>query len=373
MQHFKTLGIGGMLILAGVGVAFGLLPLRQAVPPAPVTETAPAGMFAAQTAPEAQTRVGADDWSQPAATLADAELLQLARRQVARSPVQAMLWAQAQAEAGLRQRMILAVLRAWGEVDPRSAVNWALAQANDVRETDLRAVLTGAIRQPKITMDLLRQWLARDPDAGGFYAELFTRALGAAGDFQAAVQFLNTAPTGTVAESFKAVFSLWMQSQPQAALQAVDSISDPSMRALAFHTVVGDWSPANPGGLAAYAAALPPGADRSYALNAAVSTWSLQDPAGLATWLNTLPPGPEFDAGVAQMIARTDGANRSPELAMGWVENIGDPSLRMDSLERVLGEWSQTDPAAAQRYVAGAAWLDDQQRQSILAQFAPAP
>jgi hypothetical protein len=368
MRPFKTSGLGGALLLAGVIVPCALLSSRKPVPPAPVTEAVTDRRVEAGALPAAQTMAVAEDYPQPLATISDEALLQLARCLVARSPVQAMVWAQAQAQAALRQRMILAVLRAWGEVDPRSAVHWALARTRDVRETDLRAALTGAVNQPKIAMDLLCELLAEDPDSGGFYAETFTRALGAEGKFQEAIQFLNQAPAGTVADSVRAIFSLWMQRQPQAALAAVDAITDPQMRALAFRTAAASWNPNNPAGLAAYAQTLPEGEDRTCALHTAVNNWSQQDPAGLAAWLNTQPPGAEFDADVALLIARTDGANRPPELAMQWVENISDPALQQASLLRVLGEWTQSDPAAAQQYVANATWLNDQQRQSLLAQ-----
>ena len=93
-----------------------------------------------------------------------------------------------------------------------------------------------------------------------------------------------------------------------------------------------------------------------------MDNWSLQDPAGLATWLNTLPPGIEYDAGAAMMIEKTDGANRTPELAMKWVECITDPTLKQQSLLRVLAEWKQTDSVAACQYIASATWLSSEQQ-----------
>ena len=97
-----------------------------------------------------------------------------------------------------------------------------------------------------------------------------------------------------------------------------------------------------------------------------MDNWSLQDPAGFAAWLNTLPPGAEADAGAALMLAKTDGANYSPEVALGWVEGISDPELRLKSLSRVLDQWAQTDPTAPADYVKNAAWIDDQQRAALL-------
>jgi hypothetical protein len=110
------------------------------------------------------------------------------------------------------------------------------------------------------------------------------------------------------------------------------------------------------------------GENRDYALDRAMDNWSLQDPAGLADWLDTLPPGAESDAGTALLLAKADGANCSPEVALGWVEVITDPGLKLASLTRVLEQWAQTDSAAAADYVKNASWLDDRQRLALLEQ-----
>jgi hypothetical protein len=257
-------------------------------------------------------------------------------------------------------------LRAWGEADPCSVVNWVLAQDADGRDAEMRAALTGAASQPATAIQIARQLLANDPDSGGAYAAMLADALGADGKFQEAVGFINGTASNDLENSVNAIFYRWAQSQPQAAMSAVNDHTDPQLRAAAFRQATTTWNANDPAGLAAYAATLPAGEDRDYALKAAVQNWSLQDPAGLADWLNGLPPGAEFDAGVAAMIARTDAANRPPELAMQWVENIGDPSLRQSSLAQVMSEWNQSDPAAARQYVANAPWLDERQRELIL-------
>jgi hypothetical protein len=163
-----------------------------------------------------------------------------------------------------------------------------------------------------------------------------------------------------------ATFHRWGESRPEDAVRALENFADENLRATAFHAVVEGWSAGNPAGLAAYAMALPQGENRDYALGQAMDNWSLQDPAGLATWVNTLPHGKEADAGAALIIAKTDGANRTPELAMQWVENIDDPSLKLDSLAHVVEQWNQTDPDATQEYVTTATWLSDPQREEIL-------
>ena len=79
--------------------------------------------------------------------MSDEELLALARGLVVRSPERAIAWARSQND-GLRDRLRFAVVRAWGEKDPGSAVDWALMQDDSERQSDMEAALAGAAGQP---------------------------------------------------------------------------------------------------------------------------------------------------------------------------------------------------------------------------------
>jgi len=294
----------------------------------------------------------------------DEELLALARTLVARSPERAIVWARSQSE-GLRERLRFAVIRAWGGNDPASALDWALAQDDSERQVDMEAALAGAVRQPQLALAIVRGLLADDTDDEAGWGAALILALNNAGQFQTALEFLNDGPSDSQVNWTTAIFHRWGESRPQDAVKALNAITDEKLRAQAFQSLVNSWTASNPSTLADYAASLPDGEDRAYALNKAIDNWSLQDPAGMAAWLNTSPPGVDFDQAIAKLISKTDGANRSPEVAMQWVENISDSNLKYDSLMRVLGEWNQSDPSAAQNYVTNAPWLDDQQRQEI--------
>jgi hypothetical protein len=223
------------------------------------------------------------------------------------------------------------------------------------------------------TLTQLRDLFAADPtDQYGHAAELLNDIC-RAGEFETAFKLLDAVPTDLRSDWLKIIFDRWAQNHPQDAMKSLDALPDPSERAGAFHAAVAGWNSHDPGGLANYAVNLPATDDRDYALALALNNWSLQDPVALATWLNTLPRGGEFDLGAAMMIAKSDAANRSPELAMKWVENIGDPELRQNSFTRVLTEWLQTDSAAAKQYVATATWLDDSGRSKILSALPTTP
>lgn len=216
------------------------------------------------------------------------------------------------------------------------------------------------------TLTQLRDIFARDPtDQYGRAAELLNQTCRDK-NFQTALNLVNAVPRDLRADWLQIIFNRWAQSQPSDAMQALNEIGDPDERAGAFHAAVAGWNSSNPAGLANYAINQSASDDRDYALTSALENWSLQDPAALATWLNTLPRGAEFDYGASLMIAKTDGANRSPELAMKWVENIADPELKQTSFTRVIAEWLRTDSAAAKQYVASATWIDDSSRSKIL-------
>lgn len=300
---------------------------------------------------------------------AEPDSLALARRLVAGSPSQALAWAFAAADDSQRQRRLALVLQAWGEVDPHPALQWLLTQAAAGREWEIKAVLAGAISHPPSALKAGWQLMAEDADAGGIYATLLAKTLGANGQFAEAFDFIQHLPAGTAPDPVNALFRRWAETEPSSAMSAVEGITDPPLHAAAFAAATVAWNSRDPAGLAAYANTMPPGADRAHTLGLAMDQWSLQNPAGLAEWLNTLQPGPEFDAGVALMIGRTDEANRPPETALQWVEGISDPGLRQNSLIQVLMQWNQTAPFAAQNYVATADWLSDGQRQAILARL----
>ncbi len=362
--------LSSILVLAGVlagihSIGDRLLPRHALRPPVSATASGQPSKNAGKVK-SLPTGPSTDTWPQISAADPDGELLRLARMLVARSPEDALAWAQSPAEAALRQRLLSAVLQAWGELDPRAAVNWALTQNAPAREANMKAALAGAATRPELAMQIASDLLAQDRDSGGVYATLLAAAFSANGNFQAALQFINQSPAEAMGDPVSATFRAWAQGHPTEAMTAINSLTDAQLRQTALQVAVAAWNASDPAGLAAYANAMSPGTDRDYALGEAIDNWSLQDPSALSAWLATLPPGDEFDYGTAMMLVRTDGANRTPTEAMQWVESIHDPVLKQDSLMTILGEWRQSDLSAARQYVAGADWLDDAQRQAAM-------
>jgi len=228
----------------------------------------------------------------------------------------------------------------------------------------LRTATNGA--SAEYLLNLERQWLAEDPLDDKTRVSRLLLTLCDAGKFRNALALANAAPVALQTNWLQLTFTRWAQRQPHDAVKALEDVANSALRSTAFRAAADGWNERDPAGLAAYAIAAPDGDDRTYALGLALDNWSLQDPKALAEWLNTLPHGIEFDAGAAWMINKTDGANRTPEVAVEWVESISDPTLKLDSLNRVITEWAQTDRQAAQQYLNNAAWLDDAQRSKLL-------
>jgi hypothetical protein len=293
------------------------------------------------------------------------DLLRLARIMVARSPEEALQWAQSQSDHILGVHLLDAVLRAWGEQDPRAAVDWVTQLDEHQRRGRMEAAFAGAATHPDAAAELMRKLLGGDPTQENPYPLMLMGGLATAGNFQTAFQFINDAPPALLPEWTTLTFNLWAQSNPDDAVKALNTMTDPTNRAIAFGSLVAGWAEKNPEGLAHYAASLPAGPDRELAFNSALDNWGMQDPASVGEWLNTLSPSPELDRAIAQLITRTDSVNRSPEVAMSWIASISDSTLRNDSLLHVMKEWTDNDPQAAWSYIKGASWINDSEREEL--------
>lgn len=208
--------------------------------------------------------------------------------------------------------------------------------------------------------------IAEDPTDKNGEAGNFLLSLCAAGQFQLALKFASEAPSDLKNGWLRAVFTRWTQSSPQDAVNALAHVQDDAERSGLFQTVAATWAANNPSALANYAGSLPDGDDKTYALNQVVESWSTEDPKAFAAWLDTSPSGVDMDQAIAEMVTKTDSANRSPQVAMEWVAAINDPTLRYNSLVCVLNQWNESDPVAAQNYLSSVSWLSDLQRGEIL-------
>ncbi len=287
------------------------------------------------------------DVPKPDHTATDDELLGDARMIVNSSIQDAIEWARAQDDETLRRRCLTAVLHAWAEREPVPAVDWALAQDEAERQSDLEAALAGvASAQPAEAAAIVRGLLKYyDPADNVRAAPSLVVALNNAGEFGVAMDFIKEAPPEQQSEWMPATFRRWGATDPQEAIQALDSISNEKLRGAAFEALIDGWSAGQPAGAAEYAASLPDGADRTYALNKIMDGWALQDPTAMASWLANAPAGINLDRAIVTLITRTDSANRSTDVVLEWAEHISDSQLKQDSIKWVMAESGRLGPA----------------------------
>jgi hypothetical protein len=360
-----------MIALAGLVALFlvvGTRPARQKRPRS-ANEAATSQETKSNNSTVTAPRAEDASWSQPDQSASNEELLELSRTGVRRSPEDALAWAQSQPDPATRERLLFAVLRAWGELDPYAAVNWAMRQKESERAIAVEAALTGAASQPGLALEIGRELLAEDRESGSGYGLVLIGALARAENFSSAMEFLPGAPSESRADWISLTFNLWAQSSPEDAAKAMATFTDAKDRATAFQALVTGWAAANPSGLAAYAVTLPSGEDRSHALDAALAGWCLQDPAAAGDWLNSLPADPEFDQAIARFIMGTDSVNRSPEVAMSWIAGINDPELRRESVLHVMREWTKADSSAAWNYFNSLSWFTNTERENLRKQI----
>lgn len=108
-----------------------------------------------------------DDLSlpQPEESASNNALLELARTAVRRSPADAFAWAQAQRDAGMRERQYFAVLRAWDELNAAAPV-WFNPLPADPEFDKAIAQLVTATNSVKRSPEVAISWVAgiTDPE-----------------------------------------------------------------------------------------------------------------------------------------------------------------------------------------------------------------
>lgn len=311
------------------------------------------------------SRAAAFSWPLPAASVSDDELLRLARQYVTISPQQAIAWAGSATDEGFRERLLFATARAWGEQHPLDATDWALVQDEKWRFKRMEAVLLGAVAQPDAALAIGKALFARDAASGSAYDTALVADFIAVHQFQKAVQLAGDASGDVQRQWLQMIYQRWAAEAPRQAFESLNSFTNGALQPALFQAAAAGWANNDPAGLAQYAEALPASDSRSNALNMAFDQWLNRDPVEMGEWLNTLPANAETDAAVAKLITRTDEANRSTEVAIGWVEQIQDLDLRATTLEHVLSEWARSDLEGARKYLDAESWLTPEKRQGI--------
>ena len=263
-----------------------------------------------------------------------------------------------------------AALRGWASVAPDAAANWSLRRPLGERGADIGAVLEATARDPAVALRLAVRLVRDDPELAHDHGCSLVFALAHRGDFTEAAAFAMQGFSDHREAWLATAFSVWTEHQPQTAVAAALALPNAADRDAATQAVLIRWAALDPHSLADFARNLPSEDTRRSALGSALSEWANQDLAAASVWLNQLEPSPDFDAGVAAVATREPLVTYRPDTAVNWAESIFDPTLRVQTLTRIVNEWARVDRVAAQHYAETSRAVGASDRQSLLAGLA---
>lgn len=268
-----------------------------------------------------------------------------------KDPQRALALAAAQGNWDLRDALRNAALRGWGSVAPDAAAAWAVDRRLEERMPAVDAVLAGAAQHPDDAVRLATRLCATDPVPAGDYGHAVISALVENGSFEAAARFAAGA-TMVDRQSFllESSFRQWAQHQPDQALAALGTLTDPKARSAAYDGVLSGWADADAHKLAEYAQTLPPGENRSKALSVALPHWVEKDPASAMEWIGWFDSSADLDDGAAAVAKLPSLSTQHPETAMEWADTISDRSKRLMTKHDVFYNWAQANPATAKKF-----------------------
>lgn len=275
-----------------------------------------------------------------------------------------------------RQREIFrnAALQGWATRDPEAAATWTLNNVrSEERRTAVEAIAAGAIAQPAAAIRAFQHLIATDPFLASDHGNALVTAFAHAGQYEIAHQFSVTGPAEFRAAWLSTVFNQWATYQPQAALAALETVSDRAAGQEAQAGLFAGWSSSDPASLVAYAQTLPSGNARLQALNDGLAQWVNRDPVAASAWMEKFDPSPDLDAGAAAVAVAPALVARKPDVAASWAESITNPELRASTLIELIRLWAERDSAAARRYAASSPAMTPETRELALATLQPFP
>ena len=273
-----------------------------------------------------------------------------------------------------RQRM----LERWAGVDWEAAIQWSVSQPASAKRTSLVADVAA--------------FAAKDSPVG-------------------VLEFAKTLDPKERREVARKALEVWADSDPHAALSALEQMADPRLTQLAQHNLVDRWAKSDPLKAFEWARTRPTSKNRTRALTTVLSKvaqsepaqamglaedldaaarsnvieavlwqWGYDDPRAAAAWLDASPHNtPGAVAAVARGYVALDAeetvdwllrqpveaqrrsvsmvasrlAEDSPESALRLIDRIDDPAATTVAGIQLMSRWARDDPRAAVRVIAG--------------------
>jgi hypothetical protein len=309
---------------------------------------------------------------QPSSTQRENDLATLIERLAGTDAPAAIALAYAEPNLKVRSVLIGAALRGWGRVAPNEAIAWTAKHLDEQGRRDTHEALVAGLATSSQPPDQLLTLLCRtSPELASDYAVALLGELARASRFPEALKAALTASPEQLDHWVGTAFRHWAEYQPEEALKALDTVTDPSARTTAMQNLATGWAAGSPAAMAKYAEQLPPGEWRLTILREALQSWVKADTAAAIKWIEQYDPEPALDTGTAAIATIPSLIAVKPDVAASWAESIIDRDLRESTLGDVIRQWAQRDAAAARKYALNSKAIDDDARVRLLDSLVP--
>jgi hypothetical protein len=238
------------------------------------------------------------------------------------------------------------LLRAWGNSDPRAAVQWM--QFNEGKIDTVSYSQLGqfvAYKDPELALSLTAQipekarteWV-RSVASG--YAEVDPDAT------LAWIQRMQGTPQYDAALAGAA--GRLAAENPRAVLDLLGTVQDPASANQLTSAALQAWSHDEPAAAAAWLAAQPNEAFRLNSLSGIARQWARQDPDAAKRWALELPQGAERDEALTRVL---ESASGDPLADVDLIDRLGSASARQQAALGMVRRVAKTDRAAARRLI----------------------
>lgn len=263
----------------------------------------------------------------------------------------ALLWLESNAQGLARLETLNSGIQLWSQQDPASAAAWIDGMANDGSKVTAAKAL--ATNWAKHSPDDASKWVEQLPpgklrnEAAAALVESWARVAPEA----AAIWALTEAEYHGNQALLNLSIQQYTQINPTEAEQFLRSINEAYEKPVAIETYVHTRAQQNPAQAMHWQSNLPPSDPLYTASNAEIimQEWSRTDSVAASTWLNDAAAGPQRDAAI---IGFTNTMlDFEPEAASAWSNTISQPEQRVEQLNRVILDWSHTQPHQALKWV----------------------
>ncbi|MFT3780653.1 MAG: hypothetical protein QM790_01470 [Nibricoccus sp.] len=306
--------------------------------------------------------------SAPMSQAADEAIIAAVERLASTDPEAARRAALQQPNLRLRWEMVRAVLRGWALGDPDAAAGWALSGQTYLEPNiAVEAVLEGLVPVDSARAIALVDRLSQDvaPALRVPFGTALIAQLSRFGAFAEATRFAAASNEPARDDWVAMSFNIWANHQPEAALQALGSLSDNALREKAWKAVVEGWAVSDPRALAENSLQSSDPAARDFGLSEALSNWAYADPQEAAAWVVRVEATTNIDSGLAA-VAKSPAFTKKPATGLALARLITQPTLRSTTIGDIVREWAGTDVKSAIAYASETPDLTSDERDSLV-------